>query len=675
MTSIGGRVVYLIKNSESVAPALLALAVGLSAGFGAIAFRYLIQWAHWLFFEGGADLASSFPLFDLGRSYIIVVPVLGMILVTLIVRRWAPEAKGHGVPEVQYAVKKKGGRVRLRVAIIKSLASALNIGSGGSVGREGPIVQIGCSIGSNIGQLFKLSESEVKLLLACGAAGGIAGTFNAPVAGVMFALEVILGVFAARSFSLLVISSVTAVAVCQAFLGKQPAFELIQPFALQSFWEFPLYLMLGLFLAVISLAYVRSIYFFEEVFERWDFNVYLKAAIGGLGVGLLGFFGSELVFGVGYEGVEMALSGSFELYFLLALLLMKILATSFTLGAGGSGGVFAPSLFIGVMAGAAFGLIANQLFPAVTAPPGAYALVGMAAVFAGAAHAPITSVIIVFEMTDDYRIILPLMLAAGVSYLVSYGLSKDSIYTIKLRRLGGFAPPKPEVGILDVVVVRDAMTTDIKTARPDMSVTELSNFFEESGARSAPVLDRAGRLAGIVTDSDLQDLAVEGELEGFTVADIMTTHLITCTPDDSLLTAMQRLTKKDIHQLVVVDKEDSKKVRGLLPRSDILWAYNEFVDEQKELMQRECVEMPGGFEDYVQVEKEVAREDDNLAFQKIKDLALPRHCIIALIQRGEGILIPHGESVIEPGDVLVFLTTRSQQRKLNECIATLGAKE
>lgn len=663
-----------IQNSQNVMPVVLAAIVGLLAGFGAIAFRYLIQAAHRLFFDVGGQLSAQVDFLHIEKSYIIVVPAIGMLIVSAMIRRWAIEAQGHGVPEVQYAVKREGGRIPLRVGLVKAIASALCIGSGGSVGREGPIVQIGCSLGSAVGQAARLQESGVKILVACGAAGAIGGTFNAPIAGVLFALEIILGNFAARSFGLVVISSVTATAVCHAFLGKQPAFALSHPFVLQSPWELPLYLVLGLLVGVISLTYMRSVYFFEDGFARWKSHPAFKALVGGLVIGALGFFGSEHIFGVGYKGVEMALQSVLPMRLLLLLLVLKMFATSITLGAGGSGGVFAPSLFIGAMAGSAFGLLVNQLFPAITAPAGAYALVGMAALFAGSAHAPITSILIVFEMTDDYKIILPLMLSVVVSYLIASRLNPDSIYTLKLRRRGGFAHPKTEVSILDTILVMDAMTTQYTSVHPEMTVSKLVRLLRKNLIRSCPVLDSDDRLVGIVTEYDIERALVDGHIQNSRVSEIMTTDLIHATPHETLRVVLRQIMGKDVHQIPVVDKENSQKLLGVLRRSEILWAYHELVDEHQRLLAKTGLGLPTHSTDSVQIEVEVRPEQSKLCFKKIRDLALPDHCIIAMLRRAGREVIPRGHTVIEPGDFLVLLTTRSHERQLRNWVAHLSRR-
>ena len=366
MSSVLDRLRTRVQRSETVAPVGLAITVGVFAAAGAVILRALIRGVQWLCFDQGARLGGALEWMGTARLHLLLAPALGMVLVSWMVRKWAPEAKGHGVPEVQYAVRMLGGRIRSRVAAVKAIASAISIGSGGSVGREGPIVQIGSSLGSTVGQVMGLGPDQTRLLVAAGAAGAIAATFNAPIAGVMFAMEVILGSFAARSFGLVVIASVTATAISQAILGDEPAFRLVEQFTLVSEWEFPLYLALGVFTGLIALVYVHSVYWFEDAFDAWKLHPSWKALIGGLAVGAMGFFGSELVFGVGHEGVELALGGELALGLLMGLVVLKILATSVTLGAGGSGGIFAPALFIGAMAGGAFGRVANQVMPQVS---------------------------------------------------------------------------------------------------------------------------------------------------------------------------------------------------------------------------------------------------------------------------------------------------------------------
>ncbi|MBT8396036.1 MAG: chloride channel protein, partial [Gemmatimonadetes bacterium] len=553
-------------------------------------------------------------------------------------------------------------------AAVKAVASAISIGSGGSVGREGPIVQIGSSLGSTVGQAAGLGPDQTRIMVAAGAAAAIGATFNAPIAGVMFAMEVILGSFAARSFGLVVIASVTSTAISQAALGREPAFRLVETFTLVSEWEFLLYLALGVFTGLIALAYVQSVYWFEDSFDAWSLHPSLKALIGGLGVGALGYFGSDLIFGVGHEGVELSLQGDLALGLMLGLVLLKILATSITLGAGGSGGVFAPALFIGAMAGGAFGKVANQWLPTVTAPPGAYALVGMAALFAAAAHAPITGIIILFEMTDNYRIILPLMFAVVVAHLMASAIYHDSIYSIKLRRKGALAAPKQEAGVLDLLLVTDAMSPEYETVSPELTLGAMADVARDGKIRSWLVVDEEDDLLGIVTETDLERAIVAGSQEDSAIKEIMTTALTTCTPGESLRTAFRRFADRAVYQIPVVEEDDPRKVAGVLRRNEMLWAFKELSEEHQRLLERTGTEVTPRHGESVQMEVQVQEGQQDLCFRRVREIRLPSGTLIVLLRRGERAVVPKGDTRVEPGDVLVLLTTRDQEEAVRSWV-------
>ncbi|HEX75695.1 MAG TPA: chloride channel protein [Dehalococcoidia bacterium] len=560
------------RGSEFAFGTTLAITIGVAAGLGAVAFRWLINFFHELFFGSGAHVLSF-----LGQHYVILVPILGGIIVGLLIHfTGAKETKGHGVPEVMEAVAIKGGRIRGRVAAVKALASSICIGSGGSVGREGPIVQIGSTIGSTLGQRLHLSQEWIKTLVACGAAGGISATFNAPIAGVFFAHEVILGRIFTRHFGFVVIGSVIASVIAHAFLGNLQSFS-VPDYTLNSYWELVLYFILGAACALIAVVFIRSLYKTEDIFDAIRIPGYLKPALGGIAIGLIGFYNPYL-FGVGYDGVEQVLLGKIGLITLVALLLLKILATSFTLGSGGSGGIFAPSLFMGAMFGGIFGDIANRLLPGVVAPSGAYALVGTAAVFSAAARAPITAIIILFEMTRDYAIILPLMLAVVVSTLIAHRLSSEGIYTLKLKRRGIPFHPQEEVDLLERVSVEEVMTRDFPTISPKMTLAQVINKFSESKHHGFPVVDMRGNLKGMVTLADVE-ANMSSSSQQLTVADIATTNLITAYPDESLHDVVHRLGSSEVGRIPVVDRKDSSRLVGMLRRYDIVKAYTKAISK------------------------------------------------------------------------------------------------
>lgn len=660
-----------LQRSDMVGPMAMAVAVGVLAGCGAILLRWMVRAVQWLFFDQGTQLGALLNLPIPPWAVTVAAPAVGMVVVVYLVSWWAEEARGHGVPEVQFAVRMQGGKIRPRVAFAKAVSSAISIGSGGSVGREGPIVQIGSSLGSAVGQFVGLGSEEVKLLVAAGAAGAIGATFNAPVAGVLFALEVILGSFAARSFGLVVVASVSATAVAQAALGTEPAFHLLEQFQFVSNWELVLYVLLGFVTGIVSLIYVRTVYGVEDWFDRWHAAVWVKAVLGGLAVGLLGTFGSEHLFGVGHEGVELAMAGGISTGLMAALVFMKMFATAVTLGAGGSGGVFAPALFIGAMAGGAFGRVADQLLPGVAASPGAYALVGAAAVFGASSHAPMTAIIILFEMTDNYRIILPLMLAVVVAQLIASRIDPDSIYTIKLRRRGAMAKPRAELGTLDLLLVADAMAEDVPSVSPATTLDALANHARGDSTHSWVVLDDAEHLVGIVSVTDLERAIVDGDMEGRTVRDIMTTAVVTCAPEETLRHAFRRFTERDVYQIPVVDTQESGQVVGMLRRTEMMWAFKELSDEHQRLIDRTDALPQDHRFDSVHVELQVTPGHRGVCDHAIREIQVPEHALIALLRRGDRVVVPRGFTKVEPGDTLTFITTRQYEGELRDWVAAL----
>ncbi len=555
----------------------LAVLVGLGSGLGAVVFRYLILWFT-ILFTGHHDYSSAGHAANhfvpgLGRWFLLFAPIVGGLIYGPLVQRFAPEARGHGVPEVMYAVSEQGGRIRPQVALVKSLASALCIGSGGSVGREGPIVQVGSALGSSGGQLFGLPESRLRLLVACGAAGGISATFNAPIAGVFFALELILRSFEAEYFGLVVLASIAANVVGRAAFGGQP-FLALPAFRLVSLWEYPMYLGLGVLAAFVGVAFIRVLYGTEDVADRlWGSRPeWLRPAVGGILLGLL-LLALPQMYGVGYPVLAAAIHGRYVLWFLLILLVGKIAATSLTIGIGGSGGVFAPSLFMGAMLGTAYGMVMHLVAPGMTAPAGAYGLVGMGAVFAGAARAPITAVLIIFELTGDYRIILPVAFAIVVATEISRRLSRDTIYTLKLSRRG-IDLSTARHGIMQVLRVRDAMQQVPAPVSPDTSIAGLIDRLSDGRTEALPVVDEAGAQVGVVTRRELESALKAGTAD---TAGTLARWLPPLQPDQTLEEALSVLVDEPSGLPVVAP--DSPVVVGWLTHVDVLRAYRKRLDQ------------------------------------------------------------------------------------------------
>ena len=565
------RVLAWLRRSENSALVVLAIGVGALAGIGAVAFRWLIT-AATHFFTGTGDYSdaghAAHPWLPwLGPFFVVIVPVVGGLIYGPLVHRFAKDARGHGVPEVMYAINKRAGRIPAKVALIKALASAITIGSGGSVGREGPIVQIGSAIGSTIARWTKLNESQVRLLVACGAAGGIAATFNAPIAGVFFALELLLANFVARAFAAVVLASVTASVIGRAAFGDV-AFLSLPPFRVHSLGEYALYAVLGLLAAVVATAFVKTLYGFEDVADRlWKGPEWLRPAAGGVLLGLL-LLAMPQMYGVGYPVLENAVTGKYLVGFLALLLVCKMIATSLTIAIGGSGGVFAPSLFLGAMLGAGFGQVAQNAFPDVGIEPGAYALVGMGAVFAGASRAPITAVIILFELTGEHSIILPLLLAVVISTMLSTSLSKESIYTARLMRRGvdlSAHPPRPQLAGL---TVRDFMLPAPKPVGTRLTLQEALRALRTSRRPGLPVVTEHGDYVGVITAVGAAAAMGDDDADTVTVSQLIEWREYV-GPDDPIESVLPVLLGEDVYDGIPVLEAEGAVV-GWLRRDAVL---------------------------------------------------------------------------------------------------------
>ncbi len=578
--SCGIRRIARPAMGERTFMVLAAVVIGLLGGLGAVLFRLAIKASQAAFF---GTLSYSLD-FVLGLPWYskLVAPAAGALIVGPIVYYFARETKGHGVPEVMEAVAIRRGIIRPRVMFAKVLASAVCIGSGGSAGREGPIVQIGSSLGSSLGQLLKVGDKRLRTMVACGTAAGIAGTFNAPIAGAIFAMEVILSDFAIAEFSPIVISSVAATALSRHFLGDSPAFVVPQ-YELVSVFEMIPYLILGFGAAFCALGFIGLLYKTEDAFERIRLPLILKPVLGGLIVGFIGIYFPH-VFGVGYDTITLALKDQLVWHVLLILVVLKVVATSVTLGSGGSGGVFAPSLFIGAGFGGLVGTAAHTLFPGMTASPGAYALVGMGAVAAGAMHAPMTAILIMFELTGDYRIMLPLMLSCIISVLLTTRLQKDSIYTMKLSRRGVSVVRGREVNVLRALKVSEIMKPDYVSVLADAPLHDLVHLTVSSPHSNFFVVDRGGSLQGVISIHDIRRIIFEStKLEPLLVAyDLQTPIGRSFTPYDTLDKVMKAFTEMslDIDELPIVEDGDKKTLIGTVSKNDVIEIYNREISKR-----------------------------------------------------------------------------------------------
>jgi CIC family chloride channel protein len=551
---------------------VLALIVGAGAGGGAVGFRWLIK-VFTLALSGHSDYAGLGHIANphvpgLGRYFVIFAPVVAGLLYGPLVYFFAKEARGHGVPEVMFAVSRRGGRIAPQVAAVKALASALCIGGGGSVGREGPIVQIGSALGSTLGRFVKVSEDRMRVLVACGAAGGIAATFNAPLAGVFFAMELILRDFTSQSFGMVVLASVTASVIGRAALGNEPFLHL-PAFEVSHLSQYLLFAALGLLAGVIGVGFTRVLYWIEDACDwAWRGPEWLRPAVGGFLLGGLLLVLPEM-YGVGYPVLGNSIAGKYAIGFLIILLLAKMVATSLTIGIGGSGGVFAPSLFIGAMLGSAYGQILHQIAPGMTGPPGAYALIGMGAVFAGAARAPITAVVIMFELTGEYTIILPLMTAIVLATGISHLLSGDSIYTLKLRRRGVDLDAPATTSLMSSMTVGQVMDANAANVLDTTTLLRAAEALAHAPHAQLPVLDTAGRYRGVVTARAIADALAEPGKDESTVASVVEMPA-TVTVTDTLEQSLPAL--ENARGAVAVLDVEHRNVIGWLTHQRVLMA-------------------------------------------------------------------------------------------------------
>ena len=547
---------------------LLSIVVGISGGLGAVAFRKLVELSHDFFF--------GFLLPLLPNSYFVVLlPILGGLIVGPLIYKLAPEAKGDGISHIMIALQRFTGDIRKRAGLVLIFTSAITLGSGGSAGREGPIALIGASAGSAIGKAIKLSARDLKVLTCCGVASGIAATFNAPMGGAIFSMEVISKKFTSLDAVPILLAAVVGKAVATELIDPVP--EFVNPNFYFTTFDMVLCFFIGPLFGFLSFLWVKGYYFFEDRFQDLPLPDILKPAIGGLTAGVCGIFFFEFgIMGVGYEGINNIFMLAARapatdlLLLLLALGLLKILATSSTVGSGGSGGVFAPTLYIGTMFGLAAGMLAEILAPDQIANPLDYGLLGMGALFAGTAGAPLTCIFMITEMTGNYSGLPSLIICCITSYTVARILLKGgSIYTIKLMRKGIYLDlPQP---VLSEVSVGEAMHKEVITVSPLCRISEVRDDIYRYNYTGFPVVDE-GRLVGMITFDDIRRIPPH-EQEKMTVKEAAVRAPITINPHQSAKMAMDIMYENDVGRLAVVEKDDAQKLIGIITRSDVIRAY------------------------------------------------------------------------------------------------------
>ncbi len=629
--------------------------------------------------EGLLVVEDEDGLFTLQRAWIFLTVPIGLLAAWWIAKRFAPEVAGDGVPAATEALMVRGGHIRGRVAPLKVLATSLTVGSGGSAGREGPIVQIGAAIGSWLSRRFNMGEDQVRSLVAAGAGAGIGASFNAPIAGMLFALEVILVSFAPRHMSAIVIASVTAAITSQTLVGEELALS-AGAYDLNSFSELIPYT--GLTIVVVAVGF-----FFLKLLDLVEGFAHTRAArlswIRPVGAGLIVaglIYVEPAVFGTGQrvtnsllldEQVAAITGIGGELWWVLILLaLAKAVATSFTIGSGASGGAFMPSLFMGAAVGAGFARLVGEFWTGSTPlDTGAFAVVGMAAMFAVVGRAPLTAILIVFEVTGarDYGLILPLMLTATVGTFLAERFMKDSVYTMALKRKGIRLTRTAEVDILDTVTVGSVMVEPPFVAAPGLLVDDAEAQLRRTRAHGVPVLED-GELVGIVTVSDLRRTS-EAEFVG----DVMTRRPVTVTPDTPVSTALERMAALGVGRLPVVDDHNPKVLVGFFRREEAVHAYHEALttttDHHLHRLRLAQRTQPGaGYYDFRIPVGSIADS------KRVREVAWPEGSTLVSVRRGRDVLVPSGSTTLQPEDVVTaFGTATSRQRMIDRLNA--GADE
>jgi len=568
---------------------LMSIVIGIVAGLGAVVFRGLIAGFHNLFFLGTFSLtydANQHTPAGPWDAGIILVPMIGALGVAFLVDTFAPEAKGHGVPEVMEAVYYQKGRIRPVVAIIKSLASALSIGTGGSVGREGPIVQIGSSFGSTLGQMLRLPSWQCITMVAAGAGGGIAATFNTPIGGILFAAELLLPEISARTLIPVALSTATATYLGRIMLSANPSF-VITGFETPHFhatnpWVLLTCVGLGLLLGIVSTAFIKAIYSTEDFFdEKVPGNYYVRHLIGMFPLGVMIYlmqtnFGHYYIQGVGYSTVQDVLSGTLTSMMLLMLLfVLKLAATSLTLGSGGSGGIFSPSLFLGATFGAIYGILLKMLFPELPISPSAFAVVGMAALVGSTTGAAITSIVMIFEMTLDYNMILPMAIAVAIAYGMRTFLLKDSIYSLKLSRRGQPVPAALQANFFLVRQARDYMDTRTTTLPVNASMEDMQEALDAAQKPNWVMVEDQGKLLGLIRAEALATHLLEDEVH---LGEIIRRDYQVVTSDSAFFELVSHAESPKPALFVVSDRSEVERpedVRGVIGKARITQAMAE----------------------------------------------------------------------------------------------------
>lgn len=626
----------------------LAVALGLGTGVLASALIGVIAVVQRLVFGTSASWQE-----------ILLVPTVGALVVGVLVTYVAPECSGNGVVQVMTTIATNGGRFRGRVPFAGIAATGVALGTGASGGREGPIVLIGGSLGSLLGRLFAVGEERMRTLVAAGAAAGIGASFNAPIGGMLFAIELIIGRFRTSVLQSVVVASVVGSVTAREIIGPEIIYEPATLYTFTDVRELWLYAVLGVAAALFGIAFLYGQDLAARAFARLQVWRPLKLALGGLGVGLVALVVPE-VLGTGdnlppIDGIRDPIQrmldadlgeGFAGVGLLLLLACAKLLATCLSVGSGNAVGTFAPAIFCGAAVGGAVGHVTALLLPDAGVQPGAFALVGMAAVFAAAARAPLTAIVIAFELTGDYELVLPLMLAAGLATFIADRIQPESVYSWSLTKRGIVYGEPDDVDLMQTVRVGEVMTTDPDVLTADMTLPDARAEFRRTGHHGFPVLDAGRRLIGVCT---LTDVAGGADGEGLTVGDVCTRQVLTVTSQDPVYLALRRMATIDVGRLPVVASHDHQQLVGLIRRSDLVTAYRQAVTRSLVSQQRSELlrlrDLAGT--DFLEVR---VTDGSPAAGRQIRSVAWPRHTLLTSVHRAGDLIMPDGSTELRPGD-------------------------
>ncbi|MGF1629639.1 MAG: chloride channel protein [Kiloniellaceae bacterium] len=567
-------------RNDQVVLSILAVVIGAAAGGAAVAFRDAIGGFQWLAYgfssERVASLAAELPWWQL-----LLAPTVGGLLIGLYLRYLMPGGRPQSVAHVIEASALHDARMSLTVGIRAALASAASIGVGASVGREGPVVHLGASLGSWVAKRLHLGRVLARTLLGCGVAAGVAASFNAPIAGSFFALEVVVGHYALSAFAPIVIASVTGTLISRARYGDFPAFVLPESWTIVSFWEFPAFAILGLVSALAAMLFMWAIMFTEDTVAKLPAPTWARPAFAGLLVGLIALAFPE-VLGVGYEATDAALSDSYPLWLLLALIVAKTAATAISLGSGFAGGVFSPSLFIGAMVGGAYGILATQAFPDLSSGHGAYTMIGMGAVAGAVLGAPMSTILMIFEMTNDYELTIAVMLATVIASVVTQQVFKQSFFTWQLERRGVTIRGGHQTGLMRRVKVSSVMDVNYAWVTPETPIAEVRQKLQAAPWGELFVVDEDGALCGVITYADLHEAAFDtshdAELIAENVARSVPALLLV---GDHLEAAVKAFNLTGEPHIPVVADKRSMVLRGLVHEHEVMLAYQRALNQAR----------------------------------------------------------------------------------------------